>query len=72
VEDVHAPLRDDLRDALVALIEMRWSGVQSELTPDDWLEYQRLCLPASEDFILNSPDYYAFYTCSMFSGKIAG
>jgi demethylmenaquinone methyltransferase/2-methoxy-6-polyprenyl-1,4-benzoquinol methylase len=71
VGDVHAPLSDDMRGALVALLEMRWPGVQSELTPEDWAEFQRLCQPESPDFILDLPDYYAFYTYSMFRGKVA-
>lgn len=66
-----APLSDDLRNALVALFRMRWPGVESELTPEDWAEYQRLCQPESPDFILNLPDYYAFFTCSMFHGRVA-
>ena len=70
--DAHAPLTDDLRSALLALFEMRWPGVESELAPDDWAEYQRLCLPESPDFILDHPDYYAFFAYSMFCGKVAG
>ena len=70
VGDAFAPLSDDIRSALIALFEMRWPGVESELTQEDWTEYQRLCLPESPDFILNHPDYYAFFTCSMFHGKV--
>ena len=70
--DAYAPLSDDLRGALVALFEMRWPGVESELTQEDWAEYRRLCLPESPEFILDHPDYYAFFTCSMFCGKVAG
>jgi ubiquinone/menaquinone biosynthesis C-methylase UbiE len=69
--DAHAPLTDDLRSALIALFEMRWPGVESELTQADRAEYQRLCLPESPDFIVDHPDYYAFFTCSMFHGKVA-
>ena len=69
--DTHAPLPDDLRRALIALFEMRWPGVESELTQEDRAEYQRLCLPGSPDFILNHPDYCAFFTYSMFFGKVA-
>ena len=64
-------MSEDLRRALVALFEMRWPGVESELSPEDRAEYRRLCLPESPDFILNHPDYYAFYTCSMFYGEVA-
>jgi demethylmenaquinone methyltransferase/2-methoxy-6-polyprenyl-1,4-benzoquinol methylase len=69
--EAHAPLTDELRSALIALFEMRWPEVESELTPDHWAEYQRLCLPESPDFIVDHPDYYAFFTHSMFSGKVA-
>ncbi|MBA7544134.1 2-phytyl-1,4-beta-naphthoquinone methyltransferase, chloroplastic [subsurface metagenome] len=66
-----APLTDNLRRALTALFQMRWPGVESELTQEDRAEYQRLCLPESPDFILNHPDYYSFFTCSMFHGRAA-
>jgi ubiquinone/menaquinone biosynthesis C-methylase UbiE len=71
VGDAHAPLSDDMRSALMSLLEMRWPGVQSEVTPEDWAQYQRLCEPESPDFILDLPDYYAFFTYSMFRGKVA-
>jgi len=70
--DACAPLTDDLYNALTALFEMRWSGVETELTREDWAAYQRLCLPESPDFVLNHSDYYAFFTYSMFHGKVAG
>jgi demethylmenaquinone methyltransferase/2-methoxy-6-polyprenyl-1,4-benzoquinol methylase len=69
--DAYAPLSDELRNALIALFEMRWPSVESELTQEDWVDYQRLCLLKSPDFILNHPDYYAFFTCSLFYGKVA-
>ena len=70
VGDAYAPLTDDLRRALIALFQMRWPGAESELTQEDRAEYQRLCLPESPDFILDHPDYYAFFTYSMFHGKV--
>jgi demethylmenaquinone methyltransferase/2-methoxy-6-polyprenyl-1,4-benzoquinol methylase len=70
VGDAHAPLSDDLRQALVALFEMRWPGVEAELTQEDQVAYRRLCLPESPDFILDHPDYYAFFTYSMFCGRV--
>ena len=69
--DAHAPLNGELRSALIALLEMRWPGVESDLTQQDRVEYRRLCLPESPDFILNHPDYYAFFTYSMFRGRVA-
>jgi len=68
--DVYAPLTDDLRSALIALFQMRWPDVASELTEEDWATYQRLCLRESSDFILEHPDYYAFFTYSMFHGQV--
>jgi ubiquinone/menaquinone biosynthesis C-methylase UbiE len=68
--DAHAPLADDVRSALIATFGMRWPGVESELTQEDWAEYQRLCLPESPDFIVDHPDYYAFFTYSMFYAKV--
>jgi demethylmenaquinone methyltransferase/2-methoxy-6-polyprenyl-1,4-benzoquinol methylase len=67
----YAPLTDDLRRALTALFEMRWPGAETELVKDDLAEYRRLCLPDSPDFIVDHPDYYAFFTYSMFYGKVA-
>jgi demethylmenaquinone methyltransferase/2-methoxy-6-polyprenyl-1,4-benzoquinol methylase len=75
--DAQAPLTDDHRRALTALFEMRWPEVEPELRKEDadgerlWAEYRRLCLPESTDFILDHPDYYAFFTYSMFQGKVA-
>ncbi len=69
--DAHAPLTDELRDALIALFQMRWPGMESELTPEDRAEYRRICLPESPDFILNHIDYYCFFTYSLFCGEVA-
>jgi demethylmenaquinone methyltransferase/2-methoxy-6-polyprenyl-1,4-benzoquinol methylase len=70
--DVCAPLSGEIRDALIALIEMRWVDVEAELSEEDWAEFQRLCLAESPEFILDLPDYYAFYTYSMFRGRASG
>ncbi|MCK4771929.1 MAG: methyltransferase domain-containing protein [Candidatus Latescibacteria bacterium] len=70
VDDVCAPLSEDIRSALISLFSMRWVDVESELTPEDREEYKRLCRPESPDFILDHPDYYAFFIYSMFHGKV--
>ncbi len=69
VGEVYAPLSEDIIIAMLSLFEMRWEGAQSELSAEDWAEYQRLCQPESPDFILDSPDYYAFFTYSLFYGS---
>ena len=68
--DACAPFSDNLRPALEALFRMRWPGVEQELNQADWADFQRLCLPESAEFILNQPDYYGFFTYSMFSGLV--
>jgi SAM-dependent methyltransferase len=70
--DAHAPLSAALRCALITLFQMRWPGVESELTQRDRAEYRRLCLPGSPDLILDHPDYCAFFTYSMFRGRVGG
>ena len=71
VGEAQAPLSDELRAALLALIDMRWQGAQAELGGEEWAEYQRLCQPESPDFLPNHPDYYAFFTETLFSGEVA-
>lgn len=68
--DVQAPLSSKERTALISLFEMLWGEPQSEVAPEDWAEYKRLCTPQSPDFILDIPDYYAFFTYSMFRGRV--
>jgi len=70
VADVHAPLSEDIRSALTATFQMFWGEAQSEVTQEDWAEFERICQPESPDFILNLPDYYAFLTYSLFRGKV--
>jgi len=62
----HAPLSQEIRTALAALLEMRWQGAEEELSAEDRAEFARLCTPTSPDFILDSPDYYMLFTYSLF------
>lgn len=70
VGDVQAPLSRGERVALLSLFEMLWGQRQPETSPEDWRDYQRLCEPASSDFVLDIPDYYGFFTYSMFQGTV--
>ncbi len=72
VGDVQAPFSRGVRRALTSLFAMLWGMPQPDVAPADWSEYQRLCQPASSDFILNLPDYYAFFTYSIFRGQVPG
>lgn len=68
--DVQSPANSGERTALASLLEMLWGERQPGVTDEDWQEYQRLCRPESPDFIVDSPDYYAFFTYSLFRGKV--
>ncbi len=70
-DSFHAPLNHEIRNALVSLFDMRWPDVEPELSFDDQSEFRRLCSPESPDFILNLPDYYVFFTYTLFWGKTA-
>jgi ubiquinone/menaquinone biosynthesis C-methylase UbiE len=70
VGDVHAPLRAGEQTALTSLFQMLWGAPQPEASTEDWEEYKRLCMPGSTEFILDVPDYYAFFTYTMFCGRV--
>lgn len=68
--DIRSPLSHAQRTALISLFEMLWEEPQPEVSAQDWAEYKRLCTPRSQDFILDLPEYYAFFTYSMFRGRV--
>ncbi len=71
VGDIQAPLGNEQRNALLSLFEMLWGGLQPDVSAQDRAEYERLCKPTSKDFILVLPDYYAFFTYTMFRGRVS-
>ena len=52
VGDAQAPLQDDIRTALLSLMDQLWGARQPEASDEDWQAYQRLCRPDSPEFIL--------------------
>ncbi len=70
VHGFHAPLKKEEREAVEALIEMRWEAVELELSSEDRVLFQRLTQPDSRDYILNIPDYYGFVVFSLFEGRV--
>jgi demethylmenaquinone methyltransferase/2-methoxy-6-polyprenyl-1,4-benzoquinol methylase len=72
VGEVHSPIGNDIRTALISLFEMLWGNPQPETSPEDWRQYQSLCKPESPNFILDIPDYYAFFTYTVFRSRIPG
>jgi len=70
VRSFQAPLDQKIKDALIALMAMRWPDAEPELSHRDKELYKKLCHRDSPDFILNLPDYYAFFTYTMCWGKV--
>jgi demethylmenaquinone methyltransferase/2-methoxy-6-polyprenyl-1,4-benzoquinol methylase len=70
VGDVQTPLEAGQRTALTSLFQMLWGAPQPGTSAEDVTEYKRLCTPGSTEFILDLPDYYAFFTYTMFSGRV--
>jgi demethylmenaquinone methyltransferase / 2-methoxy-6-polyprenyl-1,4-benzoquinol methylase len=70
VSTIQPPLNDECKTAIAALFEMLWGTPQPEVSQEDQQAYQRLCKRTSPDFILNSPEYYGFFTYSMFRGSV--
>ena len=70
VRDINPTLSHEIRKALLDLFEMRWGQDNPELLKEDQLEYQRLCRDDSPDCILNMLEYYAFFTYSLFWGRV--
>jgi ubiquinone/menaquinone biosynthesis C-methylase UbiE len=68
--DVCAPLEDGAKTGLTSLFEMLWGTQQPEVFSEDWKEYQRLCRSDSSDFILDLPEYYGFFTYTLFRGRV--
>jgi ubiquinone/menaquinone biosynthesis C-methylase UbiE len=70
VTSVCAPLSPETRRAMTDILEMRWPDVEPELSQEELELFRSLTDPASPDFILNLPDYYGFFTYSLFRGWV--
>jgi len=70
VIDIHAPLLEDQKAALASLIEMRWGDPESEVSKADQEVFQRLKDRTHPDSIVDSKDYFGFFTYSLFWGVV--
>ena len=68
--DINAPLSRDMRTALADLFAMRWGQENPELSHEDNMNYQRLCVDDSPDTLLNKPWYHGVFTYTLFSGRV--
>lgn len=67
-----APFDDDMRKSLTFCFNMFYDSLKSGLSKGDEAEYQRICNPESEDFILNNPDYYCNLSYTIFHARVPG
>ena len=68
--DINAPLSRDMRTALADLFAMRWGQDNPELSGEDSMNYQRLCVDGSPDSLLHKPWYHGFFTYTLFYGRV--
>jgi demethylmenaquinone methyltransferase/2-methoxy-6-polyprenyl-1,4-benzoquinol methylase len=67
--DFQAPLEPSAREALLALMDMRWGPAKAEVSPGDWDLFSRLSKPGSPECILEQPGYYGFFTYTAITGR---
>jgi demethylmenaquinone methyltransferase/2-methoxy-6-polyprenyl-1,4-benzoquinol methylase len=70
VAEVQAPLTKAQRRALESTLDMFWGQAQNEVSAQDWALFQRLIRSNSPACLLDTPDYYAFLTYTLFSGEV--
>ncbi len=68
--DINAPLNEEVRKALLILFDMLWGESKLEINESDWEKYSILIDPNSENFIINNPQYYGYYSYTVFKGKV--
>jgi ubiquinone/menaquinone biosynthesis C-methylase UbiE len=69
IGDINAPLNDNDVESLVLFFDMLWSNAKEDLSIEEQETYKSITEPESKNFILNKPDYYGFYTYTLFKGK---
>ncbi len=67
--DISGPLSEDHKKALAIFFQMFWGSSRNEVSKEDWEQFQSLCIADSENFLPADPDYYGFYTYTLFQGR---
>ena len=70
VGEAQAPFTPPVRAALAALVEMRWPGVEAEIIAENAAKFRCLCDPESAEFVVDHPDYCAWFTETLFWGRV--
>jgi demethylmenaquinone methyltransferase/2-methoxy-6-polyprenyl-1,4-benzoquinol methylase len=69
VGEARAPLEPEIRTALADLFAMLWGDARAAAEADR-REWASVCRPDSPDCVLDRPEYYAFFTYTMFYGTV--
>jgi ubiquinone/menaquinone biosynthesis C-methylase UbiE len=69
IYDISAPLSNEDKTALNIFFHMFWGNSEIEVSQKDWEKFTRYCSSESEEYILNSSDYYGFFTYTLFQGQ---
>lgn len=70
IGNVCAPLTPDIYEALKDLLTMRWAQSPSGLSATELALYKDLTHPDSPAFILDTPGYHGFFTCTLFTADV--
>jgi demethylmenaquinone methyltransferase/2-methoxy-6-polyprenyl-1,4-benzoquinol methylase len=70
VADLQAPLDEEQREALAFVMDMLWSGLESRLDRQDWLDYRALAGDGSALGTLDVEDYAGFITYTVFDAIV--
>ncbi len=68
--DLEAPLNDTSREALQIFCDMLWGGAEDEIDDTNWQTFKDITNPDSDNYLFSNPDYYGFYTYTIFSGTV--
>jgi demethylmenaquinone methyltransferase/2-methoxy-6-polyprenyl-1,4-benzoquinol methylase len=68
IYDINSPLNDDDQKALALLFQMLWGKASDHLSRKEWEIFTALTNPDSKKFLPGDPDYYAFFTYTLFHG----
>ncbi len=65
-----APLDDITRKALEYTYDMFWGNLKEYAEKETWSDFESLCTPGSDRFILDTDDYFGFLNYSLFIGEV--
>lgn len=68
VHDINGPLDDAEKTALSIFFQMFWENASDSVSKTEWKLYNELSSQNSDKFILNDPEYYAFFGYTLFQG----